>query len=159
MQDGNPPDETAPSPGFPGLHFPGVGSGLAFVRDGKVLLYHRRKAPEADHWNITGGKVEHMEPAAEASRREALEESGLTVRSDRFLCHSEQIIGRDRQHWLSLIFVSDHFDGKPALMEPEKFHGFGWCSPDALPAPLSRFAADAISALIGQGYLARSAAS
>lgn len=148
-----------PSPGFPGLSFPGVGAGLAVVRDGKLLLYRRVKPPEAGHWNILGGKVDHMETAADAARREATEESGLSVGASQFLCVSEQILPEDRQHWLSLIYVCRDFTGEPAMPEPDKFHAFGWFGPDALPSPLSRFAADAISALKAGGYFERNAAS
>jgi len=63
----------------PGIDFPGVGCGLVIRRDGKVLLYKRVKSPEAGHWSIVGGKVDHMEHALEAARREAEEESGLTI--------------------------------------------------------------------------------
>lgn len=148
-----------PSPGLPGLSFPGVGAGLAVMRNGKLLLYRRVKAPEAGSWNILGGKVDHMEPAAQAARREAEEESALAIGEIGFLCLSEQIIPEDGQHWLSLIYVTTDFSGEPGMPEPDKFHGFGWFGPDELPAPLSRFAADAVTALSERGYFARSAAS
>lgn len=153
-------DNDAPSsPGFPGLSFPGVGAGLAVVRDGKLLLYRRVKAPEADSWNILGGKVDHMETAAKAARREAAEESGLGIGAISFLCVSEQILPEDGQHWLSLIYACTDFSGEPAMPEPDKFHAFGWFGREALPQPLSRFAVDAIAALDNQGYFARNAAS
>lgn len=152
-------DTTVQSPGMPGLSFPGVGAGLAVLRDGKILLYRRKKAPEAGHWNILGGKVDHMEPAQEAARREAEEESGLQIDSIRFLCLSEQIIRDDNQHWLSLIYVCDRFTGEPAMVEPDKFHEIGWFSPEELPQPLSRFTTVAVSELTKAGYFARTDAS
>lgn len=144
--------ETA-SPGFPGLSFPGVGAGLAVVRDGRLLLYRRRKAPEAGYWNIPGGKVDHMEPAIAAAAREAEEESGLKIHDLTLLCHSEQIIPADRQHWISTIYVTTIFDGEPCMVEPDKFSDFGWFAPDLLPEPLSRFAADAVAALREKGLI------
>lgn len=147
------------SPGFPGLSFPGVGAGLAILREGKILLYRRRKAPEAGFWKILGGKVDHMEPAAEAARREAQEESGLAIQSLSFLCFSEQIIEKDRQHWLSLIYMCDDFAGEPQLAEPDKFFELGWFSASNLPQPLSRFTMDAVKTLHDTGYFARNAAS
>lgn len=147
------------SPGFPGLSFPGVGAGLAVLREGRLLLYRRVKAPEAGSWNILGGKVDHMETAEHAARREAEEESALSIGDLGFLCLSEQILPDDRQHWLSLIYVCTDFAGEPAMPEPDKFHEFGWFGSDDLPEPLSRFAADAVRALAERGYFARSAAS
>ncbi|WP_276118217.1 NUDIX hydrolase [Pararhizobium qamdonense] len=131
----------------PGIDFPGVGSGLAVLNDGKLLLCRRLKAPEAGHWSIVGGKVDHMEAVADAARREAEEESGLTIHSARFLCLSEQRIEADRQHWISLIYMTDDFSGAPQLMEPDKLSDIGWYALDALPQPLSVFAQDAVKAL------------
>ena len=85
----------------------------------------------------------------EAARREAEEESGLTVGAVDFLCVSEQILADERQHWLSLIYVTEDFSGEARVMEPEKLPEFGWFPLDALPSPLSRFAADAVKALRG----------
>ena len=53
----------------------------------------------------------------------------------------------ERQHWLSLIYVTEDFAGEPQVMEPEKLPEFGWFALDALPEPLSRFARDAVAAL------------
>jgi 8-oxo-dGTP diphosphatase len=131
----------------PGIDVPGLGCGLAILREGKLLLYRRRNAPEAGCWSIVGGKVDHMERAIDSARREAQEESGLTVGTLDLLCISEQIIEEERQHWLSLIYVTEDFAGDARVMEPEKLPEFGWFPLDALPTPLSRFAADAVKAL------------
>ena len=127
----------------PGIDFPGVGSGLVIRRDGQVLLCKRLKAPEAGHWSIPGGKVDHLEPAIDAARREAEEETGLKIGSLTFLCTSEQIISKDRQHWVSLIYVTDDVHGKETLTEPDKLSAIGWFDLDKLPQPLSVFAAEA----------------
>ncbi|XNY07227.1 NUDIX hydrolase [Sinorhizobium meliloti] len=132
---------------LPGIDFPGLGCGLAILRDGKILLCRRLKAPEAGHWSIVGGKVDHMELAQDAARREAEEESGLSFHSTRFLCVSEQMIEADRQHWISLIYVTENFSGEPRLTEPDKLSDIRWFDLTALPQPLSRFAADAVRAL------------
>lgn len=131
----------------PGTHFPGLGCGLAIVRDGKLLLYRRANAPEAGHWNIVGGKVDHMERAVDAARREAQEESGLGINSLEFLCVSEHLIEADIQHWVSMIYVTRDFSGEPQLTEPDKLTDFGWFDLDALPDPVSRFTIDAVAAL------------
>lgn len=138
--------------GQPGVDFPGFGCGLVIVRDGKILLYRRLKAPEAGCWNIVGGKVDHMERSEAAALREAEEESGLKIRSSEFLCLSEQVIEADRQHWISMIYVTRDFSGEPQLVEPDKLSEFGWFSLDALPQPLSRFTADAAEALRKQEH-------
>lgn len=123
----------------PGRDFPGVGVGLVVMRQGRILLYRRVNAPEAGFWNIVGGKVDAMEPAAIAAKREAEEETGLAIGRIDFLCVTEQIIETDGQHWVSLIYRCDDFSGEPALTEPDKLSDMGWFALDALPQPLSAF--------------------
>lgn len=125
--------------GQPGIDFPGLGVGLAILRDGKLLLCKRMKAPEAGHWNIVGGKVDHMEPAELAARREAEEETGLSIGPIRYLGITEQLIEADRQHWISLLYVTDDTSGDPQLTEPDKLSEIGWFDLDDLPQPLSVF--------------------
>jgi 8-oxo-dGTP diphosphatase len=131
----------------PGTDIPGVGTGLVILRDGKLLLYKRMKAPESGYWNIVGGKVDHLELAETAARREAEEESGLKIGHVDFLCVTEQIIAADRQHWISLIYICRDFAGEPSLVEPDKLSEFGWFGRSELPAPLSAFTKAAIDHL------------
>ena len=102
------------------------------------------KAPEAEHWNIVGGKIDHGEAAIDAARREAEEETGLTFGKIDFLCHAEVVSETDGHHWISLIYVTSDFSGQPQLTEPDKLTAFGWYPLNALPTPLSRFAATAV---------------
>ena len=133
--------------GSPGIDFPGLGTGLAVLRDGKLLLYRRMKAPEAGFWSIVGGKVDHMEPAERAAIREAEEESGLSIGRVDYLCTTEVIVEADRQHWISLIYLCKDFSGNAQLVEPDKLSGFGWFGRNDLPQPLSAFARAAIEHL------------
>jgi 8-oxo-dGTP diphosphatase len=133
--------------GAPGIDFPGVGTGLAILRDGKLLLYRRTRPPEAGYWNIVGGKVDLGESSEAAARREAIEESGLAIGEMEFLTLSEQFDGIGGQHWVSLIFATSDTSGDARVMEPDKLPEFGWFDMDDLPSPLSRFAADAVRAL------------
>jgi len=132
----------------PGVDFPGVGCGLVIQRaDGRVLLCKRLERPEAGFWNIVGGKVDLMEPSAEAARREAEEESGLKIGAVDFLCVAEEVIPADGQHWVSLIYVTRDFTGEATLTEPDKLSEIGWFDLDDLPQPLSAFSAKAFAAL------------
>ncbi|WP_430243380.1 NUDIX domain-containing protein [Neorhizobium sp. DAR64861/K0K2] len=124
----------------PGIDFPGVGAGLVILRDdGRVLLCRRLKAPEAGYWNIVGGKVDKMEPSVDAARREAEEETGLSIGKVEFLCATEQILPEDAQHWISMIYVTRDFSGEPRLTEPDKLSDLGWFDPADPPMPLSVF--------------------
>ena len=123
----------------PGIDFPGVGVGLAILNDGKLLLYKRMRAPEAGFWNIVGGKVDVLEPAEQAARREAEEESGLSIGKIDFVTLTEQIVAADQQHWVSLLYKTEDFTGEARLTEPDKLSDFGWFELDSLPRPLSAF--------------------
>ncbi|AYD01237.1 NUDIX domain-containing protein [Neorhizobium sp. NCHU2750] len=132
----------------PGLDFPGLGVGLVIRRaDGKVLVCRRLKAPEAGYWNIVGGKVDMMERAEDAARREAEEETGLRIGKVRFVCHIEGILPDEGQHWLSLIYVTEDFDGEPVLTEPDKHADLMWIDINDPPSPLSLFSSLAFSHL------------
>lgn len=133
--------------GTPGIDFPGVGVGLVILRDRKILLYKRIRPPEAGHWSIVGGKVDHMEPTEQAARREAEEETGLSIGRVSLLGPAEVISNADGQHWVSLLYIASEFDGEPNLTEPEKLSDFGWFSRSDPPQPLSAFAAAAMARL------------
>jgi len=112
-----------------------------------LLLYRRTRPPEAGHWNIVGGKIDHLERSDEAARREAEEETGLALGAIEFLCLSEQIFADEGQHWVSLIYETSDISGEPRVVEPEKLPEFGWFGLNDLPQPTSRFALDAVKAL------------
>jgi len=133
--------------GSPGIDFPGLGVGLVVLREGKILLYKRMRPPEAGYWNIVGGKVDHMEPAEQAARREAEEETGLTIGGIERIGMTEQLIAADRQHWISLLYLAREVTGEARLTEPEKLSDFGWFARGDLPKPLSAFTQVAIAAL------------
>ncbi|MBX5043239.1 NUDIX domain-containing protein [Rhizobium lentis] len=133
--------------GRPGIDFPGLGVGLVILRDDRILLYKRVNAPEAGYWNIVGGKVDHMEPAETAARREAEEETGLTIGRIERIGMTEQIIDADRQHWISILYLARDIKGEPQLTEPDKLSDFGWFPLTELPTPLSVFTKAAIAAL------------
>lgn len=133
--------------GAPGIDFPGVGTGLVIINDGKILLCKRLKPPEVNHWSIPGGKVDHLEHSSLASMRETQEETGLIVQSVDFLCVSEHTLHDDNQHWLSTIYIAKSFSGSVELREPDKLSQVEWFSLNDLPHPLSLFANDAVIAL------------
>jgi 8-oxo-dGTP diphosphatase len=88
----------------------------------------------------------------EAARREAEEESGLTIGPITLLGHTEVISATDRQHWISLLYIADDFSGDPSLTEPDKLSDFGWFTRSDLPQPLSAFAQAAISHLTPEQF-------
>ncbi len=126
---------------------PRVGCGAAIVRNGKILLMRRLKAPEIGCWGIAGGKVDLYETAAEGARREIAEELGVTITADRLLCLVDQIDREAGEHWLSAVYLAETFEGEPQIQEPHKHQDLGWFGINDPPQPLTAAASAAIAAL------------
>ncbi|PSH66327.1 MULTISPECIES: NUDIX domain-containing protein [Phyllobacterium] len=119
------------------MQSPGVGCGIVFLRDAHILLLKRKKSPEAGAWGIPGGKVDFLETAEQAIRREALEETGLRAGAIALLGLSEQLFHDERQHWLGVLFLAQSYSGEMQLLEPDKHGGIDWFSLDELPERLT----------------------
>ena len=129
---------------------PGVGCGAAILRDGRILLVKRRKAPEAGHWSLPGGKVDFLERVEDAVRREISEEIGVEIALERPLVLIE-MIGVDDQHWVSPVYLARVTAGEPENREPEKLAAVTWFPLDAPPQPLAQAAQEAIAAITRGG--------
>jgi ADP-ribose pyrophosphatase YjhB (NUDIX family) len=123
----------------------GVGCGAAILREGRLLLVQRRKAPEAGHWSLVGGKVDFLERAEDAVARETLEEVGLAIEIGPLLCLVE-MIGIDGEHWLSPVYRASA-QGQGVNREPDKIAALGRYALDDPPEPLALAAREAIEAL------------
>ncbi|BCW88995.1 CTP pyrophosphohydrolase [Alphaproteobacteria bacterium SO-S41] len=126
---------------------PRVGCGAAIVRDGRILLLRRVKAPEAGCWSLAGGKVDFGEPWRDAVVREVEEEVGIRLTETRLLCVVD--LTADGQHWVSPVLLATAFEGEPRNVEPEKHSAMGWFALDALPSPLASAVVQAVAALKG----------
>ncbi len=132
------------SPGVFDSKTPGVGCGAAILRDGRLLLVKRLKAPEAGMWSLPGGKVDFGERVADAVKREIAEELGVEIALKRPLGVVE-LIGAE--HWVSPVFLAEIVAGEPFNAEPAKHAAILWADPDAPPAPLAQPAREAIALL------------
>jgi ADP-ribose pyrophosphatase YjhB (NUDIX family) len=124
----------------------GVGCGAAIVRGGRILLVKRLKAPEAGCWSLPGGKVEFLERAEAAIRRECGEEIGVEIDVGPLL-RLTQMISVDGEHWIAPVYRARLSAGEPVNREPDKIAAIGWFDPGAPPAPLAVAAQEAIAAL------------
>ncbi|UGY08755.1 NUDIX domain-containing protein [Phyllobacterium pellucidum] len=106
---------------------------MVFLDRGRILLLQRKKSPEAGAWGIPGGKVDFLETAEQAIRREALEETGLEAGIVSLLGLSEQLFHEEQQHWLGILYLARTYSGEARLLEPEKHGGIGWFPLGELP--------------------------
>ncbi len=78
-----------------------------FTRGNTVLVIDKRTEPEANKWDIPGGKFEPNESMAEGLRREVREETGITsFEIGRLLTVSEEFLPRKDKllHSVSIIY-------------------------------------------------------
>lgn len=129
---------------------PGVGCGAAILREGRILLVKRLKAPEAGHWSLPGGKVDFLERVEDAIRREIREEIGVEIALDRPLVLVE-MLGVDGQHWVSPVYLARLASGEPENREPDKLAAVAWFPLDVPPQPLAQAAREAIAAIRRDG--------
>ncbi|MCC7353199.1 MAG: NUDIX hydrolase, partial [Anaerolineae bacterium] len=89
---------------------PLVGVGAVVIDNGKVLLVQRGQEPGKGTWGLPGGLVELGETAAEAVRREVVEETGLDVEPGPLVGIFEPITrdeeGRIRFHYIVVDFLA-----------------------------------------------------
>lgn len=109
-----------------------VGVGLLVVRDGKVLVGHRKGSFGAGEYGVIGGHVEYGETLEEAVLRELREECGIKVKNLRMLCVSDLMQYAPR-HYVDVGFVAEWESGEPQILEPHKCQGWEWRHLDDLP--------------------------
>jgi len=124
-----------------GVDYIGVSAGAVIINDkGEILLCKRSQLArnEKGSWEAPGGSVEFGELRTDAVKREIKEELGVDVEIIDLLHVADEIIVKDKQHWVATSFVVKIKRGQtPMIMEPEKCDAIGWFGLDKLPRPLS----------------------
>ena len=87
------------------------------------------------YYGLPAGKVEVHESAAAGATREALEETGVTIKqTDLRAVHvAHRWDGDDGYDWLDVLFEADRWEGTPFNAEPEKHSELAWLDPKNLP--------------------------
>ncbi len=122
----------------------------ALIRDGRVLLVHRRpdKRANPDVWDLPGGVVEDGESELEALARELHEELGVQIATDTVSHLCRLTAGpADEPARLSAWLVGA-WDGTPSNVAPEEHDGVAWFSLGDLPPPPHVLARSALLAVV-----------
>lgn len=95
---------------------PQVAVGAIVIKDEKILLVKRNKAPHKDLWAIPGGVVELGETLQEAAEREILEETGLVIKAKAPVYTFDLIEKNDKGsmgfHYVIVDLLADYISGE-----------------------------------------------
>lgn len=119
----------------------GIGFGVMFLKDGKILLGKRHedpgKASSLMHgegtWTMPGGKLHFGEAFRDACVCEVAEETGINIDKEKLelISVSNDIV--TDAHFVTLGFFIEDFSGEAKVMEPDEITEWQWFSLDALP--------------------------
>ncbi len=108
----------------------------AILRDGKVLVVRRARAPANGVFSLPGGVVETGETLTEAVKREIDEETALTIEPVALAGYRE-VVARDgddkvERHFVILPFAARWIEGEPVLNE--ELSEWRWVDPAEVAA-------------------------
>ena len=122
------------------INFPRTGVAVIVTYKRKVLFGKRIIKPGELAWQLPGGWIRMGEPAEATAKREVREETGLELKSTRFVAYTNNIFSA-RDHSISLYFEAEC--SNPEMMrvcEPDKCEQWTWMdwqdAPDNLYLPL-----------------------
>ncbi len=106
----------------------------AILREGRVLVVRRARAPARGLFTLPGGVVETGETLAQAVTREVEEETALAIEPVAIAGHREAIVrdaaGRVERHFVILAFACRWRAGEP--VPSEEVGEARWIVPDEL---------------------------
>lgn len=109
-----------------------------FGPSGELALIRKHGYP-AGAWRAPGGGVNPGEAFSDGAAREALEETGLTVRLTRYLAriHVTFTCGETRQPWTTHVVTAVTDQEQMATGDPKEIDGVKWGSLEELCGPIA----------------------
>jgi ADP-ribose pyrophosphatase YjhB (NUDIX family) len=120
------------------------------VEDGRALLVRRATEPLKGEWSVPVGMLELGEKLRDGARREALEETGLTIEVGEVLDVFDSIFpdadGRTQYHYVLIDFLCRRLSGEATA--GSDVSDVRWVTEDDLPALRLR---DSIEQVVRKG--------
>lgn len=121
---------------------PAVGVGVIIRKDGNVLFGRRQGSHGAGTWSIPGGHLEWGETFEQCARREALEETGVTITNVRVAGVTNDRFAMEDKHYVTVFVVADWESGEATKRE-DQYELLEWRAwhdaPEHLFLPLEHF--------------------
>lgn len=113
-----------------------VGVAVFIFKDGKFLMGQRKNSHGDGTWSVPGGHLEFGESFEETAKREAKEETNLSIKNIRFGAVTNDYFKAENKHYVTIWMISDYESGEVKIMEPDKFIKMEWRDFNNLPSPL-----------------------
>lgn len=140
----------------PGHDYIGVGCGPLIFNKKKEILLKKRSATaknEAGYWQQPGGSIDYGEKAIDAAKREIREEIGIDIDIWGILPFTDQILKKDKQHWLALNFLANIKKGEIKNLEPDVCDEVRWFSLKKLPKKIGQPTRESIKNYLAGKYI------
>jgi len=134
----------------------GVGGGaLIFNKKKEILLMKRggKVYNNSGWWSKPGGKIEYGETASKMVKREIKEETNINIDVWGYLPHTDHMIKKEKQHWVSINFIATYKSGKLKNMEPHKCDELGWFPLNKLPKKVNQTTRESIKNYLDKKYI------
>jgi 8-oxo-dGTP diphosphatase len=115
---------------------PIVGVAVIITKKHKVLLGKRKGSHGSGSWALPGGHLEFNESIEQCAKREAFEETGLSIKNVAYATFTNDLFKEENKHYVTLFVVSQCEIGEPEIKEPDKCAKWDWFSWNDLPEPL-----------------------
>lgn len=112
---------------------------LIFNPAGKVLLIRKHGFPPGV-WRVPGGGIKPGEELWEGAAREALEETGLRIRVERYILrvHVTFTCEGRVQPWTTHVVTASAPDEEPVTRDPREIESVRWGTMDDLCGPITQ---------------------
>jgi ADP-ribose pyrophosphatase YjhB (NUDIX family) len=119
---------------------------LILIKDNNILLLRRKNTGFEDgNYSLPSGHLNGNETIVEATIRETLEETGITLKPGNLeVVQTMHRISPDREY-VDFFLIADEWQGEPSNKEPDKCDDLSWFPLNNLPSniiPYVRFAVE-----------------
>jgi len=92
----------------------------------KSIVGEAKGSHGSGSWAFPGGHLEMNESIEECSRREVIEETGISIKNIRYATFTNDIFKEEQKHYVTLFVVAEYSGGELQVNEPDKCEKWDW---------------------------------